>query len=94
MYTAGAIVVIRGGTDVAGLTSPGLSRSPSLAKILRIVGDVAMIQRARGRGGQRFQHWGKPCGVPLDAIVREATRRELVLGYPSEGGPPLREVTL
>lgn len=93
MYTPGAIVVIRGGLDVAGAPSPGIPRVPSIAKMVRLDGETAIVQRTRGRGG-RFQHWNKPIALPLDAIVREATRRELVLGYPSDGGPLLRPVTL
>jgi hypothetical protein len=92
MYTPGAVVVIRGGLDVAGRGGDGMLRAPSVAKLVRVVGEVATVQRTRGRNG-RFPHWSKPLDVPLEAIVREATRRELVLGYPSEGGPPLLPVT-
>ena len=94
LYTPGTIVVVRGGLDVAGKGAVGQPRVPSLAKVIRIVGDVATLQRARGRSGQRFQHWCSPIDLPLEVIVREATRRELVLGFPASEGPPLRPVTL
>jgi hypothetical protein len=92
MYTPGAVVVIRGGDGVAGRGGDGMIRAPSVAKLVRIAGEVATVQRTRGRNG-RFPHWAKPLDLPLDAIVREATRRELVLGYPAPEGPPLLPVT-
>ena len=92
MYTPGAVVVIRGGVQGPG-PALGQMRAANVAKLVCISGEVATVQRTRGPGGW-FQRWHAPVEVPLGAIVREATRRELVLGYPAPEGPPLRPVTL
>jgi hypothetical protein len=89
--------VIRGGFDVAGKASIDsnrgrVARVPSIAILVSVGKDELTIRRSRGGGG-RFQRWCPPCRVPADAILRLASRRDRILGYPAGEGPPLREVT-
>lgn len=77
------MVVIRAGQGATEVGTAGSGyRAAAVARLLRFEDDKAVVQRINCRLGSFFRRWAKPVRVPAANVLRDATAREIALGFP------------